>query len=103
MNLFRSLLAWIAAPFRKVKIMSDTYDANGQLIQQAATADEQQAALFNAPAAAEAATPVVQEAQAAAPAPARDVIQVLEGILTALGHELPVFWAEAAALAKKVL
>jgi hypothetical protein len=41
-------------------------------------------------------------APAVAPAPSRDVIQVLEGILIALGHELPACWAEAAALAKKV-
>lgn len=41
--------------------------------------------------------------KASFPEPSRDVIQVLEGILTALGHELPPFWAEAAALAKKVV
>ncbi|MDI2595009.1 Ig-like domain-containing protein [Pseudomonas sp. 681] len=49
------------------------------------------------------ALPVASAAPAVAPAPSRDVIQVLEGILIALGHELPACWAEAAALAKKVV
>jgi hypothetical protein len=43
------------------------------------------------------------KASVPAETPSRDVIQVLEGILTALGHELPVFWDEAVALAKKAL
>ncbi|WP_092316355.1 hypothetical protein [Pseudomonas saponiphila] len=36
-------------------------------------------------------------------APAPDLIAKLESILAALGHELPVFWSEAVALAKKAL
>lgn len=43
------------------------------------------------------------KASVPAETPARDVIQVLEGILTAMGHEIPVCWAEAAALAKKAV
>lgn len=52
--------------------------------------------------------PVVVVPEAAAPvaqvnAPAPDLIAKLETILSALGHELPVFWDEAVALAKKAL
>ena len=36
-------------------------------------------------------------------APAPDVIEKLESILVAIGHELPVFWHEAVALAKKAI
>jgi len=52
--------------------------------------------------------PVVVVPEVAAPvaqvsAPAPDLIAKLETILSALGHELPVFWDEAVALAKKAL
>ncbi len=50
----------------------------------------------------EVAAPVAQVSEPA-PAPAPDLIAKLETILSALGHELPVFWDEAVALAKKAL
>lgn len=36
-------------------------------------------------------------------APASDLVETLETILKALGHEIPVFWNEAVALAKKAI
>jgi len=50
------------------------------------------------------AAPVAQVSEPApVAAPAPDLIAKLETILSALGHELPVFWDEAVALAKKAL
>lgn len=46
-------------------------------------------------------TPAAVVEPVAAPAP--DLIAKLETILSALGHEIPVFWDEAVALAKKAL
>ena len=43
------------------------------------------------------------KADAKQSAPAPDVIEKLESILVAIGHELPVFWHEAVALAKKAI
>lgn len=48
-------------------------------------------------------TPAQISSPAAVDAPAPDLVETLETILTALGHELPVFWDEAVALAKKVI
>ncbi len=50
--------------------------------------------------------PVPETANAVAEAPAvqpTDLITKLETILAALGHEFPLFWDEAVALAKKAL
>ncbi len=46
---------------------------------------------------------VVAPSDADAADPAPDLIAKLETILSALGHEFPVFWDEAVALAKKAL
>lgn len=110
MKFLKSLLAWIAKTPIEEKTMTDTYDANGQLIQPAPelTADALAASLLNAqPATVElpaVAEPVIQtEAAPMIGVVSESIFEKLKTILGALGHELPVFFDEAVALAKKAL
>ncbi|WP_448120067.1 hypothetical protein [Pseudomonas veronii] len=77
------LPAWIAKLFVEAPVMSEL-------------PVEVQAAIASS-------APVVAPSNADAADPAPDLIAKLETILSALGHELPVFWDEAVALAKKAL
>lgn len=92
-NFLKSIVAWIAKPFVEAPVMSE-------LPVEVQTTIASSAPVVVVPDAA----PVAQVSEpepVAAPAP--DLIAKLETILSALGHELPVFWGEAVALAKKAL
>lgn len=92
-NFLKSIIAWIAKPFVEAPVMSE-------LPVEVQTTIASSAPVVVVPDAA----PVAQVSEpdpVAAPAP--DLIAKLETILSALGHELPVFWDEAVALAKKAL
>jgi hypothetical protein len=92
--MIKSILAWFAGLFAKGTTMTDeTVDTGAQ-------ADIVAAA---APAPTVVAAPVAATPVAQTEVPTPDVIGKLETILAALGHELPVFWDEAVALAKKAL
>lgn len=92
-NFLKSIVAWIAKPFVEAPVMSE-------LPVEVQTAIASSAPVVVVPDAAPVAQ-VSEPAHVAAPAP--DLIAKLETILSALGHELPVFWDEAVALAKKAL
>ncbi|EXF96285.1 hypothetical protein HK44_020585 [Pseudomonas fluorescens HK44] len=126
MSLLNSLIAWIAKHFTESKTMTDTNDgapAAEMTVNdlQATLAPAAAPALLDAGSASPASEPVDLLGLAAvavklvdpAAAPAVDAVLALdamipagtitklETILGALGHELPAFWAEAVALAKK--
>jgi hypothetical protein len=83
--MIKSILAWFSGLFTKGTTMADETNTDvGATASIAADADS---------------TVVVMKE--AVPEP--DLIAKLETILSALGHELPVFWDEAVALAKKAL
>lgn len=108
MNILKSIWAFIKGPFTEVSAMPD------DLIQSGATDSTAQAVALNAaalattfpqPTACQIAieSPAQISSPAVDDAPAPDLVETLETILKALGHELPVFWDEAVALAKKVI
>jgi hypothetical protein len=108
MNILESIWAFIKGPFTEVSVMPD------DLIQSGTTDSTAQAVALNAaamnvalsqPSANQIATdtPAQISSPAAVDAPAPDLVETLETILKALGHQLPVFWDEAVALAKKAL
>ena len=88
------LPAWIAKLFVEAPVMSE-------LPVEVQNAIASSAPVVVVPEAAALIAPVSEPEPVAAPAP--DLIAKLETILSALGHELPVFWDEAVALAKKAL
>lgn len=92
-NFLKSIVAWIAKLFVEAPVMSE-------LPVEVQVAIASSAPVVVVPDAAPVAQ-VSEPAPVAAPAP--DLIAKLETILSALGHELPVFWDEAVALAKKAL
>ena len=92
-NFLKSIVAWIAKLFVEAPVMSE-------LPVEVQNAIASSAPVVVVPDAAPVAQ-VGEPAPVAAPAP--DLIAKLETILSALGHELPVFWDEAVALAKKAL
>lgn len=108
MNILKSIWAFIKGPFTEVPAMPD------DLIQSGTTDSTAQAAALKAaainvalslPAAGQIATdaPAQISSPAVVDVPAPDLVETLETILKALGHELPVFWDEAVALAKKAI
>ena len=92
-NFLKSIVAWIAKPFVETPVMSEL-----PVEVQTAIASSAQVVV---------ASDVASVAQVSEPAPVAaptpDLIAKLETILSALGHELPVFWDEAVALAKKAI
>lgn len=104
MNLFTKFLAWIAKTPIEEMNMPDQYDANGQLIAPELTANGLAASLVAAPADPVAADPIAQAAPTLMTGFVQEsIFDKLKTILGALGHELPVFFDEAVALAKKAL
>lgn len=107
MTALKSIWAFIKGPFTEVPAMPE------DLIQSGITDSAAQAAALSAAASAATAVPLAASQVALAPppqvvtkavddTPAPDLIETLETILKALGHELPVFWDEVVALARKV-
>jgi hypothetical protein len=108
MNILKSIWAFIKGPFTEVSAMPE------DLIQSGITDSTAQAVALNAaamnaalsqPGAGQIVTGATAQisAPAAVDASAPDLVETLETILKALGHELPVFWDEAVALAKKAI
>ncbi|WP_265532578.1 hypothetical protein [Pseudomonas saponiphila] len=89
--------AWIAKLLKEAPAMSD------MPVEPQATAAPAPAVVAEAAPAVGAIAPYSFVPDAPASAQAPDLIAKLEAILAALGHELPVFWGEAVALAKKAL
>lgn len=96
MKLLKSISAWFAGLFKKGTVMTDETQAAGADVQPAA-----------APVPVDPIPVLVEQVVVPAAAPAKPtagaLIAKLEAALTAMGHELPVFWDEAVALAKKAL
>ena len=108
MNILKSIWAFIKRPFTEVSAMPDdliqsgTTDSTAQafvlnVTAPASTASQLAAGQITTDAPAQISSPAVDDA------PAPDLVETLETILKALGHELPVFWDEAVALAKKAI
>ncbi len=101
MKFLKSISAWFAGLFKKGTVMTDETQAVAAEVQPAASP----APVDPIPVLVE--QVVVQPAPVLAPEPAKPtasaLIAKLEAALTAMGHELPVFWDEAVALAKKAL
>ncbi|WP_110947403.1 hypothetical protein [Pseudomonas bohemica] len=94
MNILKTIRAWITGLFTKEPVMADETVATD--VVDTAVVDTGDTAVV----------PVAETTAAVAEVPAvqsTDLITKLETILTALGHEFPVFWDEAVALAKKAL
>jgi hypothetical protein len=106
MNPFTKFLAWIAKPkpTEEMKMPEDTVVGDVQFISAELTANDLAASLTAAPTDPVAAAPITQAAPTLMTGFVNEsIFDKLKTILGALGHELPVFFDEAVALAKKAL
>lgn len=101
MKFLKSIGTWFAGLFTKGKVMTDETQAAAAEVQPAASPADPIPVLVEQVVAPVAPAPVL------APEPAKPtadaLVSKLEAALTAMGHELPIFWKEAVALAKKAL